>query len=306
MTDIEEDTAAPQRVVLVTGASGAGRSTATRVLEDLGFEAIDNLPLSLVPRLFDGGVRPQPIALGIDARNREFSEDAFLDLYRSLSARPGYAVEVLFLDCRPDVLVRRYSETRRRHPLAPDESPDTGIQREVAHLAGIRAEADVLLDTSDLTVHDCRAELSAIYGARDAQLTVTVHSFSYKRGLPRGIDMAFDVRFLANPHWVPELRPLDGRDPRVVAHVAADPRCAPFYDRVLDLTRMLLPAYLDEGKTHFAVAFGCTGGQHRSVAVAERLASDLVDSGWRVSIRHRELERRPGAQASASTVGDDA
>ena len=296
---------AEQRVVLVTGASGAGRSTATRVLEDLGFEAIDNMPLSLVPHLFDAGPRPQPMALGIDARNREFSERAFLDLHDALSRHGGFSVEVLFLDCRPDVLVRRYSETRRRHPLAPGESPEVGIEREIAQLAGIRAEADVLLDTSDLTVHDCRAELAAIYGAPDRQLTVTIHSFSYKRGLPRGIDMALDVRFLANPHWVPELRPLDGRDDRVVAHITADGRFAAFYAKVRDLVALLLPAYLDEGKTHFSIAFGCTGGQHRSVAVAERLASELVKDGWRVSIRHRELERRSGTTAPASTLGDE-
>lgn len=282
---------AATRVVLVTGPSGAGRSTAINVLEDLGFEAIDNLPLGLVPRLLDGPPPPRPMALGIDPRNRDFSTAGLLDLLDLLTARPGCELTCLFLDCRDDVLLRRFSETRRRHPLAPAESPAVGIAREQGLLAQVRDRADMLIDTSDLNVHQLRAEIEGWFAPPEGQaLALSVHSFSYKRGLPRGIDMVFDCRFLANPYWVPDLRPLDGRDARVAAHVAADPRFAPFFDRVLDLTRMLLPAYLEEGKAHLSIGFGCTGGQHRSVTLAESLAKALAEDGRQVSIRHRELE----------------
>ena len=281
----------PVRLVLVTGPSGAGRSTATRALEDLGYEAIDNLPLRLVPLLLDGPRPARPLALGIDPRNRDFSTAALLDLIEKLSARPDIAPTVLYLDCREDVLIRRFSETRRRHPLAPAESPEQGIRRELGLLAPIRDRAEVLIDTSDINPHQLRAEIESWFApGGEGHLALTVQSFSYKRGLPRGIDMVFDCRFLANPYWVPELRRFDGRDPRVLAHVSADPRFGPFFDRVLDLTRLLLPAYREEGKSHLSIAFGCTGGQHRSVALAETLAKALAEDGRQVSIRHRELD----------------
>lgn len=285
----------PQRLVLVTGPAGAGRGSAIKVLEDIGFEAIDNLPLTLLPRLLDGPPLARPIALGIDPRNRDFTTDAFLDLVRRLAGRPDLSAEVLYLDCREDVLLRRFSETRRRHPLAPDESPEIGIAREADMLGPLRARADHVLDTTDLSPHDLRDELLRWYSqAGSGGLSLSVQSFSYKRGIPTGVDMVMDVRFLRNPHWIPELRPLDGRDPAVAAHVAADPRFGPFMEQLVALVDFLLPAYDSEGKTHFALAFGCTGGQHRSVALAERLAETLADKGWRVSIRHRELERQAG------------
>ncbi len=280
------------KLVLVTGPSGAGRSTAINVLEDLGFEAIDNLPLRLWPRLLDGPPPERPMALGIDTRNRDFSTAALTDLIGDLSARPDLNLNILYLDCRSDVLLRRFSETRRRHPLAPAESPETGIRRDLDLLAPIRHRADTLIDTSELNVHQLREEVERWFAPDGAgPLAVTVHSFSYKRGLPRGIDMVFDCRFLSNPYWIPALRALDGRDARVQAHVTADPRFAGFFDRVLDLIRMLLPAYVDEGKSHLSIAFGCTGGQHRSVTLTEALAKALAEDGQRVSIRHRELER---------------
>ncbi|SFO82460.1 RNase adapter RapZ [Tranquillimonas alkanivorans] len=282
------------RVVLVTGPSGAGRTTAINALEDLGFEAIDNMPLSLIPRLVEGPLR-RPLALGLDVRNRDFSTDALLEVVQMLSRRVALETELLYLDARPDVLLRRYSETRRRHPLAPAETPELGIEREIDLLTTIRDRAGILIDTSEMTPHGLRAELARFFarGSTPA-LAVSVHSFSYKRGLPRGLDMVFDVRFLQNPYWVPELRALTGLSPEVAAHVAADPRFEPFFDRVRDLALMLLPAYTDEGKTHFAIGFGCTGGQHRSVAVTEKLAKALEDAGWQVSTRHREMERRAG------------
>lgn len=281
------------RLVLVTGPSGAGRSTAINVLEDLGYEAIDNLPLRLMPRLLDGPPPERPMALGLDTRNRDFATTTLIEMIDQLSIRPDTDLTVLYLDCRTDILLRRFSETRRRHPMAPGESPETGIARELDLLAPIRARADTLVDTSELNVHQLRIEIERLFAPRSGRrLALSVHSFSYKRGLPRGIDMVFDCRFLTNPYWVADLRALDGRDDAVRAHVEQDPLFAPFFDRVLDLTRLLLPAYVDEGKAHLSIAFGCTGGQHRSVAMAEGLAMALAEDGRQVSIRHRELERR--------------
>lgn len=289
------------RIVLVTGASGAGRSTALAALEDLGYETIDNLPLRLVPRLLEGGPLPHPLALGIDVRNRDFSTNATMELIDILTRLPEVDVELLYLDCAVDVLVRRYSETRRRHPLAPASEPSQGIQREIELLLPIRERADVLVDTSEMTPHDLRAEIARWFGkGLRGGLAVSVHSFSYKRGLPRGVDMVFDCRFLRNPHWEPALRQFDGCDPEVAAYVASDPRFDPFFVKAVDLLRTLLPAYLDEGKTHLAIAFGCTGGQHRSVAVAEKMAKVLAEAGWPVSKRHRELERRTDVAPAAS------
>ena len=302
------DPAAPsdraQRLVLVTGPSGAGRSTAINVLEDLGFEAIDNLPLSLIPRLLDGPSRPEPLALGLDVRNRDFSASNVIELIDRLTRDPRYAPEVLFLDCAPEVLERRYNETRRRHPLSPDSGPATGVMAEIDLLQPIRVRADVLVDTSDLSPHDLKAELTRWFDVRpDGRLTVSLHSFSYKRGVPRGIDMMFDCRFLTNPHWEPALRPLTGREAAVQDHVAGDSRFAEFLDRVCEMILFLLPAYVEEGKSHLSVGFGCTGGQHRSVTLAEMVAAVLAKAGWPVSIRHRELERRIPAPSS---LGDAA
>lgn len=279
------------RLVLVTGPSGAGRSTAINVLEDLGYEAMDNLPLRLVPRLFEGDPPGLPMALGLDVRNRDFSVSAVLETIERIERRENVELSVLYLDCRPEILLQRFSETRRRHPLAPGESPETGVRRELDLLRPIRERADTLLDTSERNVHQLRAEIETLFAPEEgAPLALSVQSFSYKRGLPRSIDMVFDCRFLTNPYWVSELRPLNGTDQEVQDHVSADPRYDPFFERVLDLTRLLLPAYREEGKSHLSIAFGCTGGQHRSVALAETLAKALAQDGQQVSIRHRELQ----------------
>lgn len=280
------------QVVMVTGPSGAGRSSAINVLEDLGFEAIDNLPLSLIPRLLDGPPLPRPLALGVDVRNRDFSTDAMNALVDRLHREPGLRSDLLYLECDADTLVRRYSETRRRHPLSPQDTPLTGILRELELLGPVRERADVLIDTSSLTPHQLRAEIAQWFAPQSGvPMALSVQSFSYKRGLPRGVDMVFDCRFLSNPHWNPALRPHDGRDAQVLAHIEADPRCAPFFTKVHDLVASLLEAFVDEGKTSLTIAFGCTGGKHRSVALAEKLAKTLAEQGWRVSKRHRELER---------------
>jgi len=226
-------------------------------------------------------------------RNREFSTNARIETSDRLGLTPGLEPALLYLDSRAEVLERRYSETRRRHPMSPAESPEIGIARELDLLGPIRARADILIDTSDLTPHELRAEIERMFtGTGGRHLAVTINSFSYKRGMPRGMDMVFDCRFLRNPYWDESLRALDGRDPRVAAHIAGDPREDPFFAKVLDLILLLLPAYKEEGKSHFAIGFGCTGGQHRSVAMTEKLALTLAKEGWQVSIRHRELERR--------------
>ncbi|XDA98779.1 RNase adapter RapZ [Sulfitobacter sp. LCG007] len=282
-----------RRLVFVTGPSGAGRSSALKVLEDAGFEAIDNMPLRLIGALMDGSGPDRPLALGIDPRNRDFSTNAVTDALGRMTAIPGLAPELLYLDCRTDVLLRRYSETRRRHPLADGDQPLAGIRRELEMLGPLRARADVLIDTSDLNVHQLREEVEQWF-AQDGEhvLSVSVQSFSYKRGLPRSVDMVYDCRFLKNPYWVPELRPLNGTDPAVSAYVRADPRFPGFAEQTLELSRFLLPAYREEGKAHLSIAFGCTGGQHRSVVMAELHALRLAEQGWQVSIRHRELDLR--------------
>ncbi|RBI71521.1 RNase adapter RapZ [Roseovarius sp. TE539] len=287
-------------MVLVTGPSGAGRSTAIRALEDIGYEAIDNMPLSLVPRLLNGPAPDRHTALGIDCRNRDFSTHALIEAIDRIGEVSDVPVQILYVDCRAEVLIRRFSETRRRHPLAPAESPSIGIEREFDLLSPIRARADILIDSSDLSPHDLRAEVER-WCAPEAgrQLAVSVHSFSYKRGLPRGVDMILDCRFLRNPYWEEGLRALDGRAPEVAAHVREDPLFAGFSDRVKGLVELLLPAYEAEGKSYLSIAFGCTGGRHRSVVMAETLSTALAQAGWQVSIRHRELGRDRQAPAGA-------
>jgi UPF0042 nucleotide-binding protein len=284
---------AGQDIVVVTGPAGAGRTTAIRALEDFGFEAIDNLPLSLMPRLIGGPPMRQPLVVGLDPRNRDFDVGALTGLLDDIGARPGCRPVLVYVDCAPGVLIARYSETRRRHPMSPHESPLVGIERETALLAPLRARADVLIDTSALTPHELRAELARWFAPEDASagLAVTLQSFAYPRGLPRGADMVIDCRFLRNPHWDPALRARDGRDPEVAAYVEADPSHGPFYARLEDMLRFLLPAYKAEGKSYFSLALGCTGGKHRSVAVVEALAKALAQEGWQVSIRHRDLGR---------------
>ncbi len=280
-----------QQIVIITGPSGSGRSTATGALEDLGFEAIDNLPLSLLPRLFAGPPMNRLVVVGIDPRNREFDPARLLEQIAAIGAKTGSEPVLVYLDCDAGTLIRRYSETRRRHPLSPHGTPLVGIDRETALLAPLRNRAGVLLDTSDMSPHDLRAEMSRLFGPPDTReaLAVSLHSFSYKRGTPRGIDMIIDVRFLRNPYWQSELRSRDGTEAAVQNYVEADPAFAPFYARLVDLLRFLLPAYQAEGKSYFSLGLGCTGGRHRSVVLVENLAKTLASDGWQVSTRHRDL-----------------
>lgn len=304
MTGTDQSASALHHILLVTGPSGAGRATAIRALEDLGHEPIDNLPLSLVPRLFDGPPLGRPVALGIDVRNRDFSVAALIDLIDDLTRRPEVAAELLFLDCQPGELLRRYSETRRRHPFITAPTPEDAVESEIELLAPIRARADVLIDTTDLSPHELKAEIASWIGTGATErLSVSIHSFSYKRGVPRGLDLMFDCRFLKNPHWETALRDRDGRDASVASYVQSDARYPTFFEKTHEMLLFLLPAQVDEGKSHVAVGFGCTGGQHRSVMMAEMMANALADAGWQVSIRHRELERRMMASSRETTGG---
>lgn len=290
------EVSAEHQLVLVTGPSGAGRSTAIHALEDLGFEVIDNLPLSLVPRLIDGPTLGRPIGLGLDVRNRDFNTTALIELIDQLTRDPRVSLELIYMDCSQNELIRRYSQTRRRHPLAPMETPSEGIEREIDLLAPIRARADHLIDTSEMSPHELKTEIGLWFRRSESEnMAISVQSFSYKRGLPRGLDMVFDCRFLTNPYWQVELREKDGRDSEVSDYIQTDPVFAEFFQRLQDLLLLLLPAQLTEGKSHLAIGFGCTGGQHRSVAVAEKLGNVLAESGWPVSKRHRELERKAAA-----------
>lgn len=283
------------RIVLVTGLSGAGKSSAMHVFEDLGFEAVDNLPLRLVPALLPGldsaSPMPAPLAIGIDTRTRGFAVEGFTAALRDLKQRPGLEVRLLFLECDDDQLVRRYTETRRRHPLALDRPAIDGIKQERPLMAPLKALADEVIDTTLLAPPEFRRLLALHYGETSGQLTISLISFAYRLGLPREADLVFDVRFLRNPHWVAELRALTGHDGPVGAHVAGDPLFQPFFSQISGLLLSLFEAYRTEGKSYLTIAVGCTGGRHRSVYVIERLAAVMQGAGWRVTIAHRDLNR---------------
>lgn len=296
----------PVPLVLLTGPSGAGRSTAIKALEDVGYETIDNLPLGLLERLLSGQPLRQPMALGLDVRNRDFSPDALHAAMKIAHATPNAAAELLYLDCRAEVLRRRYNETRRSHPMARQEDPTEGIDRELSLLSGLRSHADVLIDTSELSPHELRQAVQARYSQLSTQaIGLTIQSFSYKRGLPQGADIVIDCRFLHNPHWQEELRALDGGDAAVGAYVAQDSGFAPFMAQLEQMVAGLLPGYIREGRSHLMIAFGCTGGKHRSVFVTETMAESLANRGWQVSIRHRELNRFASLPARGSVSQED-
>ncbi len=283
-----------QEIVIVTGPAGAGRTTAIKAIEDFGIEVIDNLPLSLINRILNGPPTGERLAIGVDSRTRGFSGEALLEVIDVIEKSPNYTPTLLYLDCSTEALLRRFSETRRRHPAAPNGTPAMGIEQEVLMLSALRARADILVDTSELSPHQLRAELGRWFDMSEGRgLAVSVQSFSYKRGTPRGVDMMIDCRFLRNPHWESALRPLTGLVPEVGAYVSEDPLFEPFFNKLQDFVELLLPAYQAEGKAYFSIGLGCTGGQHRSVFVAEQLADVLANKGWVVSTRHKEMERWP-------------
>lgn len=283
------------RVVLVTGLSGAGKSSALKMLEDIGYEAVDNLPLSLLERLLPGaGAGPsdqKAIAVGIDSRTRNFRAGAMVDTVARLAARSDLTVDLVYFDCDEDVLVRRFTETRRRHPLAADRPVADGIAAERDLLAPVRDATGLVFDTSTLSLPDLRRQIEDYFAlAGRSGPVVTVMSFSYRGGLPREADLVFDVRFLANPHYVDALRPRTGLDADVAAYIAADANYSPFIGRLEDLMTSLLPHYRREGKSYLTIAIGCTGGQHRSVFVASELAKRISGGDHVVILRHRDMK----------------
>ena len=286
-----------RRVVLVTGLSGAGLSTALKALEDMGYEAVDNLPMFLLDALIrQARIGRKPLAVGIDSRTRGFTAQALLDEIAGLEAgdRTGEPTEVrlVFMDADDDVLQRRFTETRRRHPMAIDRPVADGIHRERELLAPLRDFIDVMIDTSALSNPELRRILAGHFRLDAAPgLSIFVTSFSFRRGVPREADLIFDVRFLTNPHYDPTLRPLTGRDPPVADKVASDPDFPQFFERLTALLDPLLPRYRQEGKSYLTIGIGCTGGRHRSVYVAERLSAWLQGKGVSVGLSHRDLER---------------
>lgn len=297
--------AAVGRVVVVTGLSGAGKSTALKAFEDMGFEAVDNLPLLLLGGLLGSGgdSLKRPVALGIDVRTRDFDTDRLRTVVTGLRQDCRLDVAMVFLDADDEVLARRFTETRRRHPLAGDLPVADGITLERRLVADLREVADIVLDTSRLPVTEMKGLLESHFAtAGGAGMTVTVTSFGFRNGLPREADLVIDVRFLRNPHYVPELKALTGLEPAVAAYVAEDEDFAGFYDGLTGWLGPLLPRYEDEGKAYLTIAIGCTGGKHRSVFIADKLAKWLADGGHRVIVRHRDapLPGRPAAQRAES------
>ena len=287
------DQAERRAIVLVTGLSGAGKASILRLLEDLGFETVDNPPLSVLEGLV--GDQGRPIAAGIDARTRDFAAEAALSLIARLRGRPDLATSLIFATAEDEVLLRRFTESRRRHPLAPTGRVGDGIARERALLAPLREAADLVVDTSGLPLPELRQRIERAFQPGHSTLSVAVVSFAYPKGLPREADLVFDLRFLRNPHYDPELRPLTGRDPAVAAFIEADADFAPFWQRLTGFIDPLLPRFVAEGKKYLTLALGCTGGRHRSVLVAERLAAHLAGQGWRVDLGHRELTAEVGS-----------
>ena len=280
------------RVILVTGMSGAGRTAALKVLEDLGGEAVDNLPLRLMATLVaQGPAAGRGLAVGIDIRTRDFDASAFAETVARLRQQTSVPIDILFLDCDSNVLQRRYTETRRVHPMASDRPLADGIAAERRLLAPLREAADIVIDTSHTNIHEFARILSTQLG--DAAITaphVQVVSFAYRNGVPRDADLVFDARFLRNPHYEPELRPLTGRDGSVGSYIESDTDFTAFFERLTELLALLLPRFQEEGKSYLTIAVGCTGGRHRSVFVAEKLGAWLAERASRVDVRHRELQ----------------
>jgi UPF0042 nucleotide-binding protein len=281
------------RLLLVTGMSGAGKSTVLDALEDLGWDCVDNLPSALLNDFVHGereARQNMPVAVGMDVRSRGFDPQAMPALLASIE---GVIPEILYLDCAGSELIRRYDETRRRHPLARDRPAEDGIARERGVTEPLRRIADIVVDTTDLTPADLRDVLRQRYGSAVDQPVITVASFGFARGISRTADLVFDMRFIANPHWVDNLRPLTGEDRAVQDYVAADPAWRSMMDQVETLLSGLIPRYWAAGKSYLTIAFGCTGGRHRSVAAAVEMAKRLHGAGFSPIVRHRDLASPP-------------
>ena len=281
------------RLLLVTGMSGAGKSTVLDALEDMGWDCVDNLPTALLNDFVHGerAARQKiPVAVGMDVRSRGFDPQALPGLIRSIE---GVTPEILYLDCAGAELIRRYDYTRRRHPLAPDRPAEDGIARERGATAPLRQIADTVLDTTDFTPAELREELRHRYGGEIDEPVITIGSFGFARGISRTADLVFDMRFIANPHWIDELRPLTGEDAAVQDYVREDTGWVPTMEQIESLLTDLIPRYWAAGKSYLTVAFGCTGGRHRSVAAAVEMAKRLQGAGFSPIVRHRDLASPP-------------
>ncbi|MEM7702877.1 MAG: RNase adapter RapZ [Pseudomonadota bacterium] len=294
-----------QRVLLLTGMSGAGKSTVLAVLEDLGWETIDNFPIRLLPGLLAPGTQRSeaPLAIGFDSRTRGFVPAEVIDLAKQLAERSDIATTFMFIDCAGGELERRYNETRRRHPMADGRPVLEGIAAERELLEPLRRWADRVVDTSGLSSNDLQNYVRELFIPADqGATTLTISSFGFARGMPPLADLVFDMRFLDNPHWVEGLRELTGQDAPVGEHIESDPAFTLAFTQIFDLLTTLIPRYAAQGKAYVHVAFGCTGGRHRSVFTAERMARGLRGAGFSPTVRHRnlgsraadEIERSPG------------
>jgi UPF0042 nucleotide-binding protein len=298
----------PPRLLLVTGMSGAGKSTVLDALEDMGWDTVDNLPADLLKDFVHGGeeCRTANVAVGMDVRSRGFDPESLGEFIHSIE---GVEPELLYLDCSGGELIRRYDETRRLHPLAPDRPAEDGIARERQLTWPLRSSADSLIDTTDLSPAELRDELRRRFGGDADQPVLTIASFSFARGISRTADLVFDLRFLPNPHWIDELRSLTGADAPVRSYLEQEPAWGEAIDRIESLLIDWIPRYWAAGKSYVTVAFGCTGGRHRSVAAAVEMAERLRRVGFAPNVRHRDLaspprdtiEGTPGALRRART-----
>lgn len=290
----------PQKILLITGVSGAGKTTVLKTLEDLGWETVDNFPIKLAAQLLKipasgGEDGPNiPLALGFDSRTRGFDAGALIEQIKALQTHPNLEILTLFLDCAGVEIERRYAETRRRHPMAQDRPAMDGVAIDRNLMEPFRRWAETVVDTSKLSAYDLQQVIRERFtGATTPHSTITVKSFGFSRGVPHNADLVFDLRFLRNPHWDNDLRPMTGMDASVAEYVAADPKYNEAMQKIRDLLRFLLPLYDAQGKAYINIAFGCTGGRHRSVHVAETFGNWLREDGFALTVSHRNLTSRP-------------
>jgi len=282
-----------QKVIIVTGLSGAGMTTTLKILEDMGYETVDGVPLSLLNQLImPGQTHPVPIAIGVDIRTRGFGVAPLLEQLDLLKNQDGLDLSLLFLDCSDEIIERRYVETRHRHPLADERPVSDGIKHERQILASLLKRSDLVIDTTDMAIKDCKRILQGHFTLKGSKaLNIFVTSFSYRHGIPREADLVFDVRFLRNPHYDKALRSLNGQDAPVGHYIRKDIDFHGFFENLKQLIEPLLPRYNAEGKSYLTIAIGCTGGQHRSVFIAQQLSVWLDEIGQNAQLQHRELTK---------------
>ncbi len=283
------------RFVIVTGMSGAGKSSVTKFLEDIGFFCVDNLPPALIPKFaeicFSPGSEIDKVALGIDIRGGKLFSDLFEGL--EMSKQSGFEYEILFLDASDDILIKRFKETRRKHPLVQDERINIGIERERELLQEVKAKADYIIDTSNLLTRQLKEEINHIFleDKKFESLMVTVLSFGFKYGIPNDSDLVFDVRFIPNPFYIAEMKELTGNDTKVQEYVLQWEESREFLNKLEDMVNFLIPNYIKEGKNQLVISIGCTGGKHRSVTLANALCGDLQQKGHRAVVQHRDIDK---------------